>query len=380
MKLLKLSASERRVFDMIWRRGPIARGDLAAMSGLTAGSITRAIQTLAEFRLVGERVDRAGSRGQPTRPVSVAVDSAYGVGVYFSHHNVEIGLVDMAGQQVDVRRQASDISLESIHDLVVGFVDDVRTRGMVDEARLAGIGVALPADFIRGADQLNAHSYFPNWRQAGALAALRDGLSLPLFVENDAASAALGERLLGAGQNIDDFLFVHIGHGVGGAMVLGGRLYRGVHGNAGMIGIHFPNDRPRPSGQDLFAHLHRDGIEVDDFPDLEGLSVGGCAPLRSWIRRAGRQLREQLSLVARVIDPRAVIVGGRLPLPLLNALVAEIDTPDFCEEGVGLPRPSVIASPLGNRAGMVGAASLPIYRLLVDAADCEPAFLPGIRV
>ncbi len=380
MKTLRLSVSERRVLDLIWRRGPIARGDLAAMSGLTAGSITRAIQTLAEFRLVGERVDRAGTRGQPTRPVSVAQDSAYAIGVYFSHHNVEIGLVDMAGQLVDAQTLTSDISLRSVRDLIVAFVDDVRARGMVDEARLAGIGVALPADFIRGIDQLNAHAYFPEWRQAGALAALGEGLSLPVYVENDAASAALGERLLGAGQNIDDFLFVHIGHGVGGAMVLGGRLYRGIHGNAGMIGIHFPNDRPRPSGQDLFAHLRREGIEVDDFPDLERLNIGGCVPLRSWIRRAGRQLREQLGLVARVVDPRAVIVGGRMPLPLLNALVAEIDTPDFCNEGVGLPRPSVLASPLGNRAGMIGAASLPIYRLLVDAADCEQTFLPGLSL
>ncbi|WP_230771808.1 ROK family protein [Sphingomonas sp. Leaf4] len=367
---------------MIWRRGPIARGDLVALSGLTAPSITRAIQTLSGFSLVGERIDRAGARGQPTRPVSVEVDSAYAIGVYFSHHHVEIGLVDMAGRQVETHRTGIvDLTMAAVRDLIARFIDDVLARHIVDADRLAGVGVALPADFVRDADLLHAHGFFPALREAGAPRLLARDMPLPVFVENDAASAALGERLLGAGQNIDDFLFVHIGHGVGGALILGGRLYRGVHGNAGMVGVHFPNDRPRPSGQDLFAHLHCEGVAIDDFPDLAALDIGACPPLRAWVRRAGRQLREQLSLVARLFDPQAVIIGGRLPLPLLNALVAEVDTPDFCNEGVGLPRPSVLASPLGNRAGMIGAGSLPIYRLLMDGTDGPAgAFTPGLRL
>lgn len=378
---MQLSSTDRRIMDMIWRRGPITRGDLALSTGLTPASVTRIIQGLLEFRLVGESVDRNGGRGQPTRPVSIRADGAHAIGVYFSHHSVEIGLLDMAGSQLEARSlDGSAANPDAVSALVREFVDDVIAMGKASRETLAGIGIALPGDFIRGADQLHSHAYFPALALPGAIRMLGQGIDLPIFVENDAASAALGERMLGAGQRIDDFLFVHVGHGIGGALMLGGRLYRGVNGNAGMIGIQFPNHRHRPSGQDLFAHLAENGIGITDFPQLETLSVGGCPPLRAWIRRAGDQLREQLSLTARVLDPAAIIIGGRLPLAMLSALVAEIDTPEFCEEGVGLPRPRVLASPLGNKAGMIGAASLPIFRTLMDHGEHRDTDAPGIRL
>lgn len=378
---MQLSTTERRILDMIWRRGPIARGDLAASTGLTPASVTRVIQELLELRLVGESVDRSGGRGQPTRPVSIQVDGAHAIGVYFSHRSVEIGLVDMAGSQLEARTlDGSAANPDAVSALTRDFIDDIVGAGKVRRETLAGIGIALPGDFIRGAEQLHSHAYFPALAQPGAIRSLAQGIDLPVFVENDAASAALGERLLGAGQRIDDFLFVHVGHGIGGALMMNGRLYRGVNGNAGMIGIQFPNHAPRPSGQDLFAHLSRHGIDIVDFPQLETLSVGGCPPLRAWIRRAGGQLREQLGLTARVLDPAAIIIGGRLPLAMLSALVAEIDTPEFCNEGVGLPRPRILASPLGNKAGMIGAASLPIFRTLMDHGENRETDVPGIRL
>jgi predicted NBD/HSP70 family sugar kinase len=137
-------------------------------------------------------------------------------------------------------------------------------------------------------------------------------------------------------------------------------LWRGANGNAGMLGIQFPTDRPRPSGQDLFAHMLAAGVAVDDFPDLEQLSPNGCPPLALWIRRAGRQLREQLSITARLLDPHAIVIGGRLPTHILRALTAEIDQPDFCEEGMGFAKPRLIASQLGPKSGVIGAACLPI--------------------
>ncbi|HZF46556.1 MAG TPA: ROK family protein, partial [Sphingomonadaceae bacterium] len=269
---------------------------------------------------------------------------------------------------------------DNVARLIRDFTASVAAPGF-DRASLCGVGIALPGDFIRGADLINPHAYFPDLRSPGSVRRLAEGIDLPVFVENDAASAALGERLMGAGQGIEDFLFVHLGHGIGGALVQGGSLYRGFHGNAGMIGIRFPNDRPRPSGQDLFAHLAQSGIEVSDFPELEKLTATTCPPLKAWIRRAGAQLRQELALTARVFDPAAIIIGGRLPLAMLNALVSEIDTAEFCDEGVGLPRPRVLASQLGIRAGMIGSASLPIVRLLMGrGAPHDDRDLPGLAL
>ena len=356
-----LSLTERQILDLVWRRGPISRAELGALTGLTGATITRTAQRLFDLELIDETVLREGQRGQPSRAIHIVPSAACSIGVYFSHHQLEIGVVDMAGiVRVAERHPIADASPAAIADIAAEFAVRMADAGHCDLARLAGVGFALPGDFRGDPPVLNAHAYFPQLQHLDLQREFASRLSYPVFIENDAASAALGERSLGVGQRLESFLFVHIGHGVGGGMVLNGRLWRGANGNAGMIGIQFPNDRPRPSGQDLFAHLTAAGVAVDDFPDLEQLSPNGCPPLALWLRRAGRQLREQLSITARLFDPHAIVIGGRLPAHLLRALTAEIDQPDFCEEGMGFAKPRLIASQLGPKSGVIGAACLPI--------------------
>lgn len=364
-----LSLSERQILDLVWRRGPISRGELSEHTGLTGATVTRAAQRLFDLDFISETVLREGQRGQPTRAIHVVPQAAMGVGVYFSHHELEIGLVDMAGMiRVSERHRISDATPAEIARVAEGFVTRQIAQGQCDPERLAGIGFALPGDFRGDPPVLNAHAFFPQLQQLDLEEEFASALPYPVFVENDAASAALGERSLGVGQTLDSFLFVHVGHGVGGGLVLAGRLWRGAHGNAGMIGVQFPNDQPRPSGQDLFAHLAAAGVAVDDFGDLEVLTPAACPPLALWLRRAGRQLREQLSITARLFDPQAVVIGGRLPAHVLHSLTAEIDQPGFCDEGKGFAKPRLVTSLLGPRSGVVGAACLPILHTYFRAA------------
>ena len=380
MRTIQLTGNERRILDEVWRNGPIARIDLAALTNLTGASVTRMVRTLTDLKIVEESVNRVGARGQPTRPIHISRDGAQAVGVYFSHSHAEFGLIDLGGTILHASTRA--IGAADPHTLgaaIRGFLQSARDCGVLQSDRLLGIGMAVPADFIDGARQLHAHAYFPGLARRDALSVLAAEVPAPIYIENDAASAALGERILGAAQNLNSFILVHIGHGVGGGVFMDGRLLRGARGNAGMLGIQFPNDRPRPSGQDLFAHLQREGIDVSDFADLEAINPQTCPPLRTWVKRAGAQLREQLSITARLFDPEAVVIGGRLPSLLLSALVAEVNLPGFCDEGVGLPSPRIVTSALGARAGMIGAASLPVFRTLLDWRD-DAATTPGLLI
>src|SRR6202012_4903183 len=98
--LLPLSQTQRRVLEMIWRRGPVARHELADLTDLTTASITPLVRGLEERGLVFDRVLRSGGRGQPVRPLSVAAKGAYALGVNFSRRYIDVGLVDMAGDLV----------------------------------------------------------------------------------------------------------------------------------------------------------------------------------------------------------------------------------------------------------------------------------------
>lgn len=322
-------------------------------------SVTRITRDLTEHGLLWEDVRRAGGRGQPARPLMICADAAHAAGVYFSTGLMQIALQDLGGGLLAEAQVRADIrSPQDVARLALVHVDRLCTEQGIDIAKLSGIGFALPGDFIRDRKTLNAHALFPGFRGDDICAALQAELPFPAYVENDAACAALGERMMGIGQTIDDYFFAHIGHGIGGGLMMGGRLYRGVNGNAGLIGIQFPNDRPRPSGQDLLENLRAGGICIEDFDDLEGLHVQSCAILRTWINRAAAQLREALWITTRLLDPRALIIGGRLPRHILQEIVVRIDDDQFCNEGVMLPRPRVLASSLGPQAGLIGAAAL----------------------
>lgn len=326
-------------------------------------SVTRIVKELTDLGFLVEDVHRAGLRGQPTRPLLIKSDAAYAAGVYFSTHSMQIGIVDLAGTLIN--QNTAPLILREPKSLA--RTANQQIHAMISECGIApsalvGVGFALPGDFVADRKRLNAHALFADFGTEDLEAALAPELEFPLFTENDAASAALGERLMGIGQTIPNFFFVHIGHGVGGGLVLNGELYRGAHGNSGIIGVQFPNDRPRPSGQDLLESLRADGVEIEDFNDLNEIRPPACASLRRWIQRASDQLRESLWITARILDPDAIIVGGRLPTHLLQEIVSRIDDETFCNEGVFLPRPKVFASSLGPAAGMVGAASVPIHK------------------
>lgn len=364
-----LSPSERRVLDVIWRHGPIARVDISPLTELSTMSVTRITRELTDRGLLVEEVLRTGLRGQPSRPLMVRPDAAYSAGVYFTTKDVQVGMIDLSGALLE--RETLDLGTGTPAEVaaaaetaIAGFC---HRRGLA-RSLLAGVGFALPGDFIDDRKQLNPHPRFPLFHGADLQAELQAHLGNEVFVENDAASAALGERLLGVGQSIDNYYFAHIGHGIGGGLILDGRLHRGVHGNAGLIGVQFPNDEPRPSGQDLFDHLRRSGIAVEDFTDLQDLLPQTCPPLKAWLNRAASQLQRGLSVTARILDPEAVVIGGRMPHHLLQELAARIDGPGFCDEGVGLPRPRVLASALGPLAGVIGAAAQPIYVRFLEKA------------
>jgi predicted NBD/HSP70 family sugar kinase len=356
-----VSANEKRVLDVVCRLGPIARTDIAAATGLTGASVTRLTRDLEGRGLVTDQVLRDGSRGQPMRPVSLKADGAFSVGVNFSHTYVEIGLVDLSGRIVSVEQRP--LIGRSPHHLVdaarASIMAQVAQTG-IDAERIVGAGFALPGDFSATRPFLSAHAYFPELLSRDIQAELAAGLPMPVYIENDAASAAIGERIHGIGRQHETFLFVHLGHGVGGGIVIDGRLYRGAHGNAGIIGLLFPNDRPRPSGQDLFEHLKRSGLPVEDFPDLQNLWPDTCAPLSTWLDQAARQLAEGVEVIARALDPQAVILGGRLPRHLIEALDQRMGANAF-QLSRHLPLPHVLTSRLGSRAGVIGAASLPMF-------------------
>lgn len=365
-----LSANERRVLDLILRKGKIARASIGPMLDLTSGTVTRLTQELLRDGLVEEvGTHRSGGRGTPSKPLAIHPDGAFAFGVSFSHTFIDVGLIDLTGKLLgSIRRTYDQAKPEIIREHARAAIKELEASTKVDKSRVQGIGFAVPGDFAPTSPFIIAHAFFPYLDHVDLAAVFAEDMPYPVYIENDCNCAAMGERLAGHGLRFNSFMSVFVCHGIGGGVIINGTLHRGAHGNAGGLHAFFPLSQPRPSGHDLFDTLARESVKVRDFCDLEASEAIDFNGVRPWLHRSGKQLRDALGVAARVLDPEAIVIGGRLPPAFLTELTKHIDDGQFCA-GTPTTVPSVLASELGSDAGVVGAAAMVLYSRYFDRVD-----------
>lgn len=199
---------------------------------------------------------------------------------------------------------------------------------------------------------------------------LAERLGRPVSLDNDGNAAAWGEATAGAGREAGDFLMVTLGTGVGGGLVLGGRLHHGVGGMAGEFG-HVTTSHGRPCGCGAVGCLEAiasaramETLAAQELgkalplKELAAAAREGDADARAVFSTAGRCLGEALAEVALLLDLRLFLFGGG-GAPVLDLLApAALEVLDRRSFGRSAADFTLAPAALGNDAGLVGAAYL----------------------
>lgn len=305
------------------------------------------------------------------------------IGVDIGGTKIAAGVVDESGTILETSQVATPPTPEAVVDAIA---DAVRTVGQGSQAEAVGIGAAGYVDDKR-ATVLFAPNV--NWRHEALKDKVEQRVGLPVVVENDANAAAWGEFRFGAGQGHEDVVCITLGTGLGGGIILGGRLHRGRFGIAGEFGhIRMVPDgllcgcgsqgcwEQYASGRALVRYARQRASASPDAAELL-LSMGDGTPegiagrhvsdaarqgdpvaidsFRELARWAGAGLADLASL----FDPSAFIVGGGVSDE--GDLVLEPIRKSYRRWLVGSryrPHAQVLAARLGGRAGLVGAADL----------------------
>jgi glucokinase len=292
----------------------------------------------------------------------------------------EDGAIRATARRPTPRQDAADV-LDQVADVVAELV-----AGSDEPIVGVGVGIAGLVDAER------AHVYFaPNlrWSQVPVRDVLQSATGLSVVVENDGNIAAWGEYRFGAGRGADDMVLVTVGTGIGGGIVLGGRLFRGAHGAAGEIGHinSVPDGRACGCGRggcweqyasgnalvrearDLAAERRAEAgllLSLGDGtpegvqgPDITEAALAGDPVAREAFARVGVWLGRGLADLAAVLDPEVFVIGGGVSesgdLLLASARATLMD------KLIGQrnrPAPEVRVAELANSAGVVGAADL----------------------
>jgi glucokinase len=163
--------------------------------------------------------------------------SCLAIGVDLGGTNLRVAAVTGSGQTLEVLRSATPLSLGREH-VIDEIASEVRAlAGRFRSAhRLLGIGIGVPGILDLASGTLHSAANLPGWDHYPVRAVLEEKLGIPVVLENDANCAALGEKWLGAGRDVEDLCMLTLGTGVGGGFVFNGRPWHGMTGMAGEIG------------------------------------------------------------------------------------------------------------------------------------------------
>ena len=242
----------------------------------------------------------------------------------------------------------------------------VNTIPLIDpqgHSKVIGIGTPGPVD-ATGRIAVVAIN-LTNWHNVPLADLIEAKLNLPTFLANDANCAGLGEYWLGAGKQFQNLILITLGTGVGGAIILEGKLFTGHRGAAGELGLITlnPNGHKCNSGNQgsleqyvsVSAIRRRTGLEPADLGALA--SSGDLKALTFW-QEYGKDLGAGLASLIYVLTPEAIAIGGGVCASFeffLPSMQAEIERRVLPSSRHGL---QILRAQLGNQAGMVGAAKL----------------------
>ena len=168
----------------------------------------------------------------------------YAIGIDVGGTNSKIGLFDSEMHLVRVISTLTDKELEAdqLLDILSGQAEQLMKEQGLTRADVRGVGAAFPSFIDSKNGVVLETSNIISLTDQPVRDMLSERLKLPVWLDNGANCAALAEHEMGAGRGYDDMIYATIATGIGGALILNGKLYRGIHGMAGEIGHMFISD------------------------------------------------------------------------------------------------------------------------------------------
>lgn len=312
----------------------------------------------------------------------------YVFGVDIGGTGVKAGIVDESGRIVI----KSSIPTDRGHDYKV-IVKDIAEQlkklasdsGVsMDEIKAIGVGCPGAINSKKGTVDYSNNLH---WESVPFLAELKKHIDLPSAISNDANVAALGETKFGAGKEYSDTVFITLGTGVGGGVVIGGKLFEGNESKGTELG-HTVIVR----GGELCTCGRRGCLEAyasatalirdtkvamkkdkrskmwdfvnGDIEKVDGRTAFECSKMGDYSAKKVvddyiESLGEGLCNFANVFRPEAIILGGGVCAQgeYLTAPLRQFLT-NYCYGGEHSPEVKLLIATLGNDAGLIGAASL----------------------
>lgn len=305
------------------------------------------------------------------------------VGIDIGNTKLAVGVVNTQGEVICQTRRPTDTNLSSQEtvEILIDMVQEVIATSQAKDIKGIGIGFGGLVDLTSGVALISPN--YPKWQPIDIRSIISEVFQLPVAIDNDANAGALAEKWYGAGVGVDNFAYLTVSTGCGGALVLDGKLYHGTFGYAGEIG-HMTVDPNGPvcscgrkgcleafvSGPSIARHtatllenqLNINGPLAALGPsEITAKLVYDAAEMGDFLAmdifaRVGKYLGIGLSNLVNLLDLPLVVLGGgvmKASKYIFPTMFESLKQHMVREEEL-----EVITSPLGDDVGIVGAAAV----------------------
>lgn len=362
--------NKKRIIETLWRHSPISRTDLARFSGLNKATITNIINEIEADNMVvnvGRKKSKVGRA-----PELLMFNEKYGFSVAII---IRAGVINLAISDALVNilwehdflydpREEPLTVLENAAKVLEEQIN--KFRG--EYGSLLGIGIGT-SSLLRRDDDLMYAVHSISWFDVPLGEFFRQKFKVPILVDTAANNAMLGEQYFGAARNVSNAVFLSVGKGIGGGLLLGDQIYRGKSGFAGDLG-HFmidPDGPPCPCGNVGCWEVMGSALAIQEgtLQEVVEKAEGGDSKSITLLNSMGHALGMGIANLVRVLNPELVILGGDIVAAdkwIINPCNIELKTrlwPFVWKET------NLCFAELGTRSSIVGALTRVVTRFFV---------------
>jgi N-acetylglucosamine repressor len=397
-RVLMKQMNQQLVLQLIQGRGPISRSEITQISGLSPASVSGITSTLIDLGLVHEvgEVEGTGRAGRRAVLLRLNPHAGFVIGVKLAMTAITCVLTDLDANVLHTHVQplpppdpvVAPFDPHATIQTTIAAIEDLLRMAQIEPDRLMGIGVGVNGTVDADAGISCVAPHF-GWRNVPIAAPLAKHFGIPVSLENDARALTIAEQWFGAGREVDHFVTVVIGYGIGAGVVTNGQLYRGSSSGAGEFGhMVLQQDGPVCSCgkrgclealagipailRDIEAALvagEPSLLPQGEAPTFEAIAEaaekGDELALRV-LQAAGRWLGYGMVCLVNVLNPELIVLNGealRLGQAYLGPMEAVLREQAFAGMGQSL---RIIIEPSGNEVWARGAACVVLSSLFIS--------------
>lgn len=289
----------------------------------------------------------------------------YVIGIDLGGTKIAAGIIDLKNGKILIDVNIPTEAQKGRKAVIDKIKKSIYALIQSSKIKITAIGIGIPGPILYKKGIVINPPNLPGWKHVNLKNILEKEFKLPIFVDNDANCAALGEAIFGAGKHAKDFIYLTISTGIGGGIIIDRKLYRGKDGSAGEFGHMIIDPKGFKCGCGNYGDFESmaSGTSVKTRSNENAMAIHIKAQQQdkyaiSVIQDTAKYLGIGLVNIVNIFNPELIVIGGGLSN--LGEMLLSPARSYVKKHALSIPKKSakIVRAKLGATSGVLGAAAL----------------------